>query len=73
MQNIKSSVPSYYPDPDTSISSPSGTGRSDPLCDWAHAVAHEGGVKTERMLHINTKLKFITSCSGHITLAAGGD
>lgn len=58
--------------PNTSISSPSGAGRSDLLSDWAHAVAHQGGVKAPRMFHIHTKLEFIISPSGYGVLPAGG-
>lgn len=60
-----------YVHPNTSISSPSGAGRSALLSDWAHAVAHQGGVKAARMFHIHTKLEFIISPSGYGVPPAG--
>lgn len=66
-----SPLENQYVHPNTSISSPSGAGRGALLSDWAHAVAHQGGVKAARMFHIHTKLEFLISPSGYGVLPAG--
>lgn len=45
----------HYIHPSPSISSPSGTGREDPPCDWARAKAQQGGVKPAGMFHIHSQ------------------
>lgn len=58
--------------PDASISSPSGSGHRDQPCDWARAVAQQGGVKPAGMFHIHTRREYIISPSSDSVLSGGG-
>lgn len=62
---LSSPLENQYIHPNASISSPSGAGYKDLLCDWARAKAQQGGVKPAGMFHIHTQREYIISPSGH--------
>lgn len=74
-QSLKSSFSpeNQYVHPNASISSPSGAGYKDLLCDWARAKAQLGGVKPAGMFHIHTQREYIISPSGHCVLSGRRD
>lgn len=68
---VLSSRDSWCIHPDASISSRSGAGHWDQPCDWAPAVAQQGGVKPAGMFHIHTQRGYIISPSSDSVLSGG--